>query len=1189
MAEVRTLWLASTSPGDIRVTGLVTAAVAVKICLLLLESQSKVRWTRWNQKEHSPEETSGLFGLAAFTWVNSLFLSGFQKVLTVDDLLPLDQSDSAPLTLMSADVERIRLGFLNLHELWANTIEVALASWLVERQIGTAFVAPLIVVFCCVVLAAFVNRYTGARQKAWMAKIQKRVGLTAKVISDMKYLKTSGLSSPVQELIQDMRIDELKAASRFRLVYVVVATLGYVPLALSPVITFAITVRTLDVSRIFTSASYLLLLADPLGYLFQNIPNLLAALTCIDRIQEFLDQRPRVDFRLPFEAGVDEKDLKSEGPAGKFDPVMTITNGSFGWELERMALKNIDLHITRSHLTMVVGPVASGKSTLCKVLLGEVPYYHGKVLIDAGISSQHVGYCDQAPYLSNTTIRANILGFAAYNQRRYEEVIGATMLKADLSTLAKGDETLIGSNGISLSGGQKQRLSMARALYLDANLLIFDDVLKGLDADTEEQVFHRVFGPEGLLRRRSATAVLCTHSVRHLPQADHIVALGGDGCIVEQGTFSSLISNTRYVQSLGVKLSDAKNACINNTATQEDDDLRRSKPEFKLATRTETHSSINKRARMHGDPAVYRHYLASIGKRFIVVFIVFGLGWGFFYNWGTIWLQYWSNDVSSPHPSHTSTFYIRLYALFQVAYIWCLLACLLICFRTMVQVSGSRLHKAALGTVINAPLKFFRTTDTGQITNLFSQDLTLVDNELPIAVTNLALDISNATGMAAVIATSSPYLLISYPFIFAILYGIQKFYLRTARQLRLLDLESKSPLYTHFLDTMNAVATFRAFGWVPAGIAANNELLDTSQRPFYLLAITQRWLGFSLQLVVALLAIMVVTLSTQLGSRAGLTGASLVTLMTFGDILNYVIRFFTQLETSIGAVSRLKHFSDEVKPEGSSEDDLIPPLDWPNRGFIHIDGVSASYDEGEDDTGTIAVSNLTLTIRPGERVAICGRTGSGKSSIILLLLRLLDPLPMRAENITIDDIPLHKIDRMTLRQRIIAIPQDPVFLPDGTAVKSNLDPFGVSTDGECQDVLETVGLWPFVTERGGLYGPFAPDTLSQGQKQLFSLARAILRRRIRERDGPEGARGILLLDEISSGVDLCTEHDMLLIVGEEFQGYTIVMVSHRLETVMDFDTVLVMDKGCMVEKGEPRLLVEEEGSRFKELWVVSRG
>jgi ABC-type multidrug transport system fused ATPase/permease subunit len=178
---------------------------------------------------------------------------------------------------------------------------------------------------------------------------------------------------------------------------------------------------------------------------------------------------------------------------------------------------------------------------------------------------------------------------------------------------------------------------------------------------------------------------------------------------------------------------------------------------------------------------------------------------------------------------------------------------------------------------------------------------------------------------------------------------------------------------------------------------------------------------------------------------------------------------------------------------------------------------------------------------------------------------------------------------MALRQRIIAIPQDTVFLPDGTAVKSNLDPFGVSTDGECQDVLETVGLWPFVTKRGGLHGPFAPDTLSQGQKQLFSLARAILRRRIRGRDSPEGGKGILLLDEVSSGVDLSTDQNMHRIIREEFQGYTMVMVSHRLQTVMDFDTVVVMEKGCVVEKGEPRGLVEEERSRFRELWLASRG
>jgi ABC-type multidrug transport system fused ATPase/permease subunit len=149
---------------------------------------------------------------------------------------------------------------------------------------------------------------------------------------------------------------------------------------------------------------------------------------------------------------------------------------------------------------------------------------------------------------------------------------------------------------------------------------------------------------------------------------------------------------------------------------------------------------------------------------------------------------------------------------------------------------------------------------------------------------------------------------------------------------------------THFIDTIKDIATFRAFGWVQEGIKKNNRLLDTSQRPTYLLAMVQRWLGFALQLVVAILAVAVVSLATQLRSSTGLTGASLVTLMTFGDILNYIIRWWTQIETSIGAVSRLKKFSEKVMPESEEGEDFVPSKEWPLRGGIEITGVSASYE-----------------------------------------------------------------------------------------------------------------------------------------------------------------------------------------------------------------------------------------------------
>lgn len=699
--------------------------------------------------------------------------------------------DAAALTLMSTDVERIRLGFLNLHEFWANTLEVGLASWLLQRQVGNAFIAPLLVVLVCITCAAFVNRFTARRQKAWMYKIQRRVGLTANVISSMKHLKISGLAASVERLIQNMRVDELETASRFRTVYIIVVTFGYAPLALCPVITFAVTARTLDVSSIFTSLSFLLLLADPLTYLFQNTPNLLAAFACLDRIQDFLTSNSRSHYRLPSaensSANSSHEDL---GPKKKAsDSLIKIIDGSFGWEAGKATLKNLNLDIPKSQLTILVGPVASGKSTLCKVLLGEVPVSHGKIIMSTS-SVPKIGYCDQTPYLSNTSIKENIIGFSTFSESRYNEVIEATMLLQDLVTLPEGDRTKVGSSDITLSGGQKQRVSLARALYLDTDFFVFDDILSGLDADTEDQVFNRVFGPNGLLRHRNATVVLSTHSIQHLPYADHIIALGEDGTILEHGSFQHLIANEKYVHGLDIKESVRTSLESYSPAKPQDSSDIDDPAIAELVPPT----YLDEKDRMLGDSTVYRYYLTSLGKTSITAFITFGLGWGFFYNFGTVWLRFWSDDVSSAHPSHNNAFYIGLYALFQLSYLSCMFFSFLICFRTMIEVSGSKLHKAALGTVIAAPLRFFTTTDTGLVTNFFSQDMTLIDNELPIAITNLACDVANALGMAAVIASSSPYLAISYPFIFVLLYVIQKFYLRTSRQLRLLDLEAKSPL-----------------------------------------------------------------------------------------------------------------------------------------------------------------------------------------------------------------------------------------------------------------------------------------------------------------------------------------------------------------------------------------------------------
>jgi ATP-binding cassette subfamily C (CFTR/MRP) protein 1 len=933
VAQTRTLWLASPrTSAEIAFSRLFTAALATKAVLVVLESGHKSRWIRWadsnvkGEADHSPEETSGLFDLGAFSWLNRLFLRGYRKVMTIDDLYPVDRSmasetlharlvdalgtpgqefglakgmaralaiplllpvaprvamgafqfcqpflidtllqylqqqpgsqtshhsigygligatiliysgigvsqafhwyyqeramymvrgalagaiykktteakvsatdDKAALTLMSTDVERVIQGFTSMHEFWANTIQVGLACWLLSKQIGAAFIAPLIVVGCCAVCSAVLGKHIPPRQMAWMGKIQRRVGVTAAMIGQMKHLKISGLVAPVENMVQRMRLDELNTGSRFRIVMVLSAVLGFTPLCLSPVITFAFTSRTLDVSTIFTSISYLLLLATPLGTLFQMYPGLLAASTCLDRIQSFLEQDPRSDFRQLHQSSSSEKtsinirDKATEGVGPS--PTISMSAASFGYETGKPTLKDVDLRIPTSTLTMVIGPVASGKSTLCKALLGEIPVVDGVVEVAGPIGK--VGYCEQTPFLTNSTIRENIVGFAVFDPVRYKEVVEATMLQADLDTLPQGDETKVGSNGIALSGGQKQRVSIARALYLDSEVFVFDDILSGLDADTEEEIFHRVLSRDGLLRRRKATIVLCTHSIRHLAAADHVIALGTDGRIIEQGTFPELVANRQYAYDLKVKERDHSTASQEIERSSDSNAVPRSGQVPSSSAKVAASSQVENPARMLGDTTVYSHYIARIDALSIGSFIVFGLGWGFFSNFTTIWLKFWSEDASSAHPRHSNAFYVGIYALFQALTLISLFSLCLTTFLAMIRSVGAKLHHEALKMVINAPLRFFATTDVGVVTNLFSQDMTLIDGQLPMALVNLALYSFSCVAMAAVIATSSPYLAISYPFLLALLYGIQKFYLRTSRQMRLLDLEAKSPL-----------------------------------------------------------------------------------------------------------------------------------------------------------------------------------------------------------------------------------------------------------------------------------------------------------------------------------------------------------------------------------------------------------
>ncbi|KAM7191633.1 putative ABC multidrug transporter [Naviculisporaceae sp. PSN 640] len=1305
IVQSRTLFLSSSVTSETAYSGIYTSATGLKAAIILLEAHRKTKYVIWDRKEHSPEETSNLFSLAVFFWVNKLFMDGYSKILTVADPFPLDKSlsseelherfnekndqarlggkrrglvwqlvttlkvplllpvaprlallgfvfcqpffintllehlsrgevdanvgygfigaailiysgiaistalywyfhlrmltmarsilvtetyicatrarfgvqdDNAAMTLMSVDIERINQGFRPLHDLWASVIQVAIASWMLYRQLRIVFLAPIVVVLICVAALGFLMSFTIESQRTWMSGVQKRVGVTA----------------------TNLRVEELAKGKSFRKIDMYAAVIAFTPLMISPPVTFALAQRALDAPRIFTSLSYLLLLANPLANIFQVIPGFMAGLACLWRIETFLESEKRDSCQKILPDGLPTSEKTQDNvpplPGSSKEPQahITISDAGLGWEAEKHVLRNINVSIPKSLLTVIIGPVGSAKSTLCKALLGKVPFING--FVSFSINSPRIGFCDQTAFLTNATIRDNITGYSAFDAIRYGEVVQASALSHDLDTLPLGDKTIIGSDGIALSGGQKQRVALARALYLQTDLVILDDVFSSLDADTEAHVFRNVFGPGGSLRRRATTVVLSTHSIQHLPAADHIIALG-NGTVLEQGTFEQLTSMEGYVQSLQVHgaADDVKEGLESHgkeglLSSNEPNPVSH-QPQASATALTLPPGPDTNPLRQVGDRTVYKHYAQSMGWLLTVSSLLWAALFGFFQNFPTIWLKYWSDDANSDSPSHTYPYYAGIYALLQVMAMVCLGLLGYSLFIVSVTRAGASLHHKALRTLMRAPLSFFAKTDAGIVTNLFSQDLNLIDTELPDALLNTLYAVFTAFGQAIVLLTSSQYMAISYPFLIGLMWAVQRFYLRTSRQLRLLDLESKSPLYTHFIDTVRGIVTLRACGSIADDIKKSAYLLNTSQRPAYLLFMIQQWLMLVLDMVVMVLATVLTALAVRLHTNSGFTGASLVTLMSFGRILSGTVMFYTKLETSIGAVARLKTFYETVAPEDNSSEDIVPDEEWPRHGVIEFNGVSASYTGlGQEDEVTtppdLALKKINLHIAAGEKVAICGRTGSGKSSLVALLLKILDPLPS-SPTPTIDGTPISKIDRSVLRQRIIAVPQHPVFLPAGSSIRANLDPFSTATEEQCRHVLAAVNLWSsLVEQKGGLDATFVAETLSQGQKQLFSLARALLRGKVRARlAGGDNVGGVLLLDEVSSSVDGETEKAIQRVIEAEFRSYTVVAVSHRLEVVMDFDRVVVMDTGSIVEVGNPRVLARDPGTRFGEL------
>ncbi|KAI5924553.1 ABC transporter-like protein [Camillea tinctor] len=1096
-------------------------------------------------------------------------VSALYKKTTDIDVAQYDMT--APVSLMSTDMERIIQGCKDLHEIWANCLQVALAIFLLYRELGVACVAPVVVCIVSSIGSVAMSSFADTAQVGWMKATQKRVAATAHVIASMKGVKLLGLSERIHTMISALRTAELVAARYFRYIEVLTATISFAPLLLSPVFTFLIFVLVspstgTDITRtsIFTTLSLLNLMTQPLVWLFQAVPLFVASLGCLDRIGQYLNAQPRTEQRSVWQGGnsqgpfppsanpsceaTEEKDASSVN-------AIRIRNGEFGWADSKPILRDINIDIPSSQLTMIVGPVASGKSTLAKAIIGEIPYSRGQLLLNT--SQTKIAFCDQNPFIMNGTLRSNIVGFSDFDRGWYDSILHAVDLHEDLASLPGGDEMQVGSRGINLSGGQRQRVAIARAVYARTSMVVFDDGLSGLDAATKEHVFENVFGPRGLLRRLGSTVILFTHDVELLPKADQIIVLGKNGQVADSGTFEHLGKTSGYIKSLGVreKADDASPSKTGETigvpaGLAFDDE----------AVETDDPEDITRRL---GDISLYKYFFGHIGLWRMLLFAAFQCGWAIFSTIGPVWLEFWAsaNEVGQDQDGY----YIGVYAAFQTLALVFLALFAGHTLTTMAVKAGTSLHEVMLSTTMQAPMSFFSSVDTGVTTNRFSQDILLIDSELPMALLETVSAGLVALVQMILIATAAPYVAIAYPFLIAMLYVLQSFYLRTSRQLRHLDLEAKSPLYTHFLETLHGLATIRSFGWSDAHNEMNHRLVDSSQQPVYLLYMVQRWLQLALELMIAVTAIVLIAVAVRFQSTSTqFIGVALVNLMSISQELKMIVINWATLETSLGAIARTKTFAEKTPNENQAGETDKPDASWPKIGRVQLSGISASYTTSEKVK--VAFEDVSLTIEGGQKIAICGRSGSGKSSIIMALARMLD---LTSGSITIDGLDLSAMPRSEVRSRLNVIPQEPYFFYK--TLSENLDPSGNASSESMRAALEKVQLLDVVESTGGLGSDLDVETLSQGQKQLLALARAMLR-----------PSKILVLDEATSNIDKHTTNIVQHILRTEFQGQTIIAVAHQLNTIIDFDHVVVMDAGKLAESGKPSDLLAVD-SIFKKL------
>ncbi|KAH9886263.1 P-loop containing nucleoside triphosphate hydrolase protein [Cubamyces lactineus] len=1057
--------------------------------------------------------------------------------------------------------------------------QVMLCITYLYQILGWSALVGLATMLITLPLPGWITRHIQGAQREKMKRTDSRVQTVTEMMGVIRMIKLFGWEPRITEQLDKKREEELKALRKSKLLSMSIMlcnSLLPILIMLSTFFTYTVIMKKqLTASRVFSSMAVFDMLRIDIHASFSIVPMLVNAKVSFERIADFLWNTELIDDfeskRVP-----EEEEIWPNIVPDDRKGVIGIRHASFTWSKDgvpsvtpggtrrRAFVLSVDEELTfqRGKLNLVIGPTGSGKTSLLMALLGEMHY------IPSGPDSYMslpreggVAYAAQESWVQNETIRNNILFGAPYDEVRYNKVLHQCALKRDLSLFDAGDQTEVGEKGITLSGGQKARITLARAVYSDAEILLLDDILAALDVHTSKWIVDKCLKGD-LLQGR--TVILVTHNVAMVsPIADFVVSMGSDGRILSQGSLlSALERDSKLLQELKEEQEEIRKAEGEIDADDEDkfEDDAAKQATGKLVVAEEMEDG-------HVGWSALKLFLGNMSKRPYVFWLVYVGTHAVrqcINNFQTWYLGHWASQYET-HPaeevsvSHYLSVYASCVLLFMAA----------AAFAVSYYVNGSMraariVHKQLVISVLGTTLRWLDKTPTARIITRCTQDIETMDNRIARS-TELLVEVTlfMLVRVLAIILFSPVFI---FPAIFVMsvsaLCGhiFMKAQLSVKRELS----NHKAPVLAHFGATISGITSVRAYGAQEAFKREAYRRIDRLTRVTVTHWNLNRWIGSRIDLLACLFSTSLALYLTYFSDMsAANTGFSLTVATAFSAVINQAIRIFNEFEISGTSLERIQQYL-QIEQEPKPTPDGVPPAYWPASGQLAVDKLSARY----SPDGPKVLHEISFEVAAGERVGIVGRTGSGKSSLTLALLRCI----LIEGNVRYDGLPTDKINLDALRSNITIIPQVPELL-SGT-LRQNLDPFSEHDDAVLNDALRSAGLFSLQDESD--QSRITLDTeiaggganLSVGQRQILALARAIVRR-----------SKLLILDE-DYETDTIIQTSLRTELGKDV---TLLTVAHRLQTIMDSDKIMVLDAGHIVEFGKPSELLQKENGMLRAL------